>query len=175
MTAKSEKFIFEIYQQAKRKEGISPIFITAQAGLESGWGAKRVGQNGLFGEKAGKNWQGKKVLCATTEVAKSKAELEWFKKTLPEIISIVPSKGFFLIHCKDWFKDFDTVRECLDQHFKLLHNANFIHALRNAHDPIAYVKDLQDNKSNYATAPNYVDVMCSIFPMVERVVIRYNL
>jgi flagellum-specific peptidoglycan hydrolase FlgJ len=178
MTAMSEKFIYEIYPAAKKDLEISPVFTTAQAGLESGWGKSRCGSFGLFGEKTGKGWTGKRVLCPTTEIAKSQAELEWFKKNLPEITSITPTgRGYFLIHCKDWFKDFASVEDCLKQHFKLLHSANFKHALVNGRDPIAYVKDLQDNAAghNYATATNYVAVMCSIFPQVEAVAKRYKL
>ena len=176
MTAKSEKFIYEIYPKAKKQAEISPVFITAQAGLESGWGESRVGVNGLFGEKAGKDWKGKKVLVKTTEIAKNENQLNWFRGNLPEILSITQTgRGYYLIHCKDWFKDFDTIEECLQSHFKLLHSDLFKHALKNAHDPVAYVKDLQDNKYNYATATNYVQVMCSIFPMVEKIVKKYKL
>ena len=177
MSAESEKFIREVYPEAKKMLIFSPVFTTAQGGLESGWGIHRVGNFGLFGEKCGGNWKGKKVLVTTTEIARTENELAYFKKVLPEIINVTPlaTKGYYKIICKDWFKDFDSIKDCLDNHYALLTGTNFKHALVNAKDPIAFVKDLQDNKHNYATALNYVPLMCSLFNMVESTVKKYNL
>ena len=59
-----------------------------------------------------------------------------------------------------------------------MNNPNFKHALKYGSDPIAYVKELQnmnDGLPNYATAPNYVEVMTSIFKSVEKIVLKYKL
>ena len=46
MTVKD--FVKWIYPQARKMGEINPVFVTAQAALESGWGKSAIGNN-LFG------------------------------------------------------------------------------------------------------------------------------
>jgi flagellum-specific peptidoglycan hydrolase FlgJ len=53
-------------QNCQRKTGIPASFTLAQAALESGWGARAIGNN-LFGIKADKSWTGPTVTFGTHE------------------------------------------------------------------------------------------------------------
>lgn len=70
---KQQQFCLRVYRAAYSlyeadKEGtVSPRFTTAQAMLESAWGARAIGNN-IFGMTAGSSWTGRKRLVQTTEV-----------------------------------------------------------------------------------------------------------
>ena len=46
--------------------GLHPLFVAAQAALETGWGKNAIGNN-LFGITAGDKWAGKRRIVRTTE------------------------------------------------------------------------------------------------------------
>ena len=50
-------FVAWVYPEACKGE-ISPVFVTAQAALESGWGKSGIGNN-LFGITKGSSWTGR--------------------------------------------------------------------------------------------------------------------
>nr|AIA83789.1 glucosaminidase [uncultured Pseudomonas sp.] len=60
------EFVKWIYPLAKKMGEIDPIFVTAQAALESGWGKSAIGNN-LFGITKGSTWKGAVQLVNTTE------------------------------------------------------------------------------------------------------------
>lgn len=64
MTVK--EFVKWIYPAAKRGE-INPIFVTAQAALESGWGKSKIGNYNLFGITKGTTWRDPVILVSTFE------------------------------------------------------------------------------------------------------------
>ena len=64
MTVKD--FVKWIYPQARKMGEINPVFVTAQAALESGWGKSAIGNN-LFGITKGSSWKGAVRLVTTTE------------------------------------------------------------------------------------------------------------
>lgn len=155
-------FVKEIYPIAKQMKGFNPEFVTAQGGLESGWGKKRVGKFNIFGIKAGVNFKGKRVLITTTEYHKTK------NAVYPEVISITPMKdGSFKYIVKDWFCDFDSIEDCLEHHFDLLNRSQFAHAKQFKDNPFEYVTALQSGKYKYATSPDYVKLMFQIIKMVQ--------
>ena len=59
-------FVAWIYPKAKEMNEIDPLFVTAQAALESGWGKSAIGNN-LFGITKGTTWAGPVQLVETTE------------------------------------------------------------------------------------------------------------
>ena len=59
-------FVAWIYPKAKEMNEIDPLFVTAQAALESGWGKSAIGNN-LFGITKGTTWAGPVKLIETTE------------------------------------------------------------------------------------------------------------
>lgn len=170
MTKNVLDFVKLVYPEACKIGNISPVFITAQGGLESGWGERRVGNFNLFGMKAPNGWQGKTILVKTTEF------LSTNKVKFPKIYSITKqSNGNFKYIVDDWFCDFDSVEECLQYHFTLLQKPQFAHALPFKNDPIKYVTELQSGKLKYATDPNYVTVITSIIKMVQNAIKTLNL
>ena len=89
MATKNEQinFIKTLYPAALslyERGGIHPLFVVAQAGVETGWKIKGTGNN-IFGITKGSTWKGKVQLYLTTEYFK--AENVKFKE--PErIVSI---------------------------------------------------------------------------------------
>ena len=170
MTDAVLNFVKEVYPVAKQLNDINPIFTVAQGGLESGWGQKRVGKFNLFGMKAPHNWTGLKLLVRTKEVLSNNTT------KFPVIHSITKRPdGKYVYDCEDYFIDFDTLKESLDYHFKLLQSPQFEHALKFKDDPIAYVTELQAGKLKYATATNYVDLMKTMIKMVNNAITTLKL
>lgn len=75
MATKKEQieFVRKIYPAAARlyrSGGVHPLFVTAQAALETGWKIKGVGNN-IFGITKGSSWTGPVSLELTTEYFKT--------------------------------------------------------------------------------------------------------
>jgi flagellum-specific peptidoglycan hydrolase FlgJ len=86
----------------------------------------------------------------------------------PKVYSIakVPS-GRYKYIVDDWFRDYDNVEDCILDHAKILLQPNFKHALGEK-DPKEYVRKIQAGEQKYATAENYVTVMCAVIDTVKR-------
>ena len=170
MTDQVLDFVKEVYPQAKLLGGFNPIFVTAQGGGESGWGGKRVGNFNLFGMKCPTYWDGKKVLITTTEYH-NRPDIKY-----PEVISVKKQlNGKYKYVVKDWFCDFDSVKDCLEHHFELLNKPHFAHALKYKDDPRKYAEALQSGKYKYATSPTYVKFINSLIKMVENAIVILKL
>lgn len=164
MTVK--EFVKWLYPAAKKGE-INPVFIVAQAALETGWGKSCIGKFNLFGITKG-SWTGKTLLVTTTEIFSSKT----VKFNAPEcVLSITPiAGGKFRYSVKRLFRDYDSLEQCLSDHFEILSKPHFSHAWPYRNNPIKFVEQLQSGKMKYATAPDYVSTMKKMFSMVEKVV-----
>ena len=69
MNNKQIEFVKKVYPAAERLAkagGVSPLFVTAQAALETGWEIRGIGNN-IFGITKG-SWTGDVSLELTTEV-----------------------------------------------------------------------------------------------------------
>lgn len=67
------EFVRKIYPAAARlyrSGGVHPLFVTAQAALETGWKIKGIGNN-IFGITKGSSWTGSVSLELTTEYFKT--------------------------------------------------------------------------------------------------------
>ena len=67
------EFVRKIYPAAARlyrSGGVHPLFVTAQAALETGWKIKGIGNN-IFGITKGSKWTGSVSLELTTEYFKT--------------------------------------------------------------------------------------------------------
>lgn len=128
------------------KIGCSPQAVVAQAALESGWGAAAIGNN-VFGIKAGGSWAGKRQLVWTREVINGQS-----------------------IMIQDWFRDYDSLADCIADHFEFLK--------RNTRYAAAGVFDYDDSKSDedyfaalkragYATDPDYVSSLIAMLRSVH--------
>ena len=51
----NKEFALWVYNAAKNVSDIDPLFVAAQAALESGWGKSGIGNN-LFGITKGSSW-----------------------------------------------------------------------------------------------------------------------
>ena len=163
MTAKD--FVKWLYPLAAKNGEISATFIVAQAALESGWGKSKVGENNLFGVTRG-SWKGKTVLITTTEF------LSTPNRTFAppeEVISVTKVNDTrYKYKVKRLFRDYDTIEECLEDHFAILKKPHFAHAWPHRHSPERFVEQLQAKEMKYATSPTYVATMKQMFRTVER-------
>ena len=165
---KPNEFVRWIYPQAEELGEISPVFVTAQAALESGWGASAIGNN-LFGITKGSSWTGPVRLVTTTE---------WFtrpdvKFKAPEEVLKVAIKGHgrYKYTVRRLFRDYATAADCLRDHLAILKKPGYADAWPYRGDPRQYVRRIMDARgSRYATSPAYVETMDKLFRMVERIV-----
>lgn len=162
---KPKEFIDFIYPAAQRASDINPVFVVAQAALESGWGKSCIGKYNLFGITKG-SWNGKTLLVQTTEIFSSST-----KKFFPpeEIISVTPTyDGKYRYVVKRLFRDYDTLEQALADHLAILQQPHFAHAWPYRKSPEEFVKRLQSGKYKYATATNYVETMNAMFQTVRK-------
>lgn len=161
-----KEFVKWLYPATKGID-VSPIFIVAQAALESGWGKSRIGKYNLFGITKG-SWTGKTQLVTTREVH-GKGNVKY---NAPEqVISITPrSDGRYNYVVKRLFRDYNTLGEALYDHFTILKKPHFAHAWAFRHDSRKFVEQLQAGSLKYATDPNYVKILHSIIGTVEKTV-----
>lgn len=162
MTVKD--FVAWIYPEAAKGD-ISPVFVTAQAALESGWGKSGIGNN-LFGITKG-SWTGPVELVTTTE---------YFNR--PDVSFKAPEKvlsveelggGRYKYRVRRLFRQYDTVGGCLSDHMAILKKPGYADAWPYRNDPDKYVEKIQDAVgSRYATSPDYVQTMKKLFRMVEK-------
>lgn len=144
----------------EEKYKIPHLFTIAQAALESGWGKYAIGKN-LFGIKAGKNYPYKKQLVVTTEYHNTN-DVQY-----PEIISInqLPN-GRYKYVIKDWFRDYDTIEECLQGHANVLLLPRYKAAFEHTSDPYLFADEIE--KGGYATAPGYANLIKPIIFMLKK-------
>lgn len=160
-----KEFINWVYPYAEQTD-IDPIFVTAQAALESGWGKSSIGNN-IFGITKGSSWNGAVQLVTTTEYFTSdNISLKAPEKIL-SINKINDSKYKYKV--KRLFRDYDSVAECLKDHTKILQGKNYIDAWPYRHDRYEFIKRIQDSVGGkYATSPEYVETMNKMFKIVEK-------
>ena len=160
----SEEFVKWLYPEASKLD-INPVFVVAQAELETGWGKKTIGKYNLFGITKG-SWKGKTMLVTTSEVHDT-TTVNY--KSPEEILDITPlPSGKFKYKVIRQFRDYDSLGQCLQDHFDVLRQPHFLHAWKHKNDPAKFVEALQSGKLKYATDPNYATVMKQMFKTVER-------
>ena len=77
---------------------------------------------------------------------------------------------------KRFFRDYDTVGDCLRDHLRILQLKGYADAWPYRKDAREYVRRIVDSVgSKYATAPNYVDTMYKVIEMVKSEVIKQQL
>jgi flagellum-specific peptidoglycan hydrolase FlgJ len=167
-TTLQREFAQKVYAAAKEATDISPVFVTAQAILETGWGHSRVGRYNLFGITRGSNWTGKTVLVKTHEYFSS-PDVHF---TAPEkVISVCRTKtGRYYYTVLRLFKDFDSLQDCLKEHSRLLQKPGYSDAWPYRHDPEQFAQRISNNVGcKYATSPNYLKQLLALIPTVEKI------
>lgn len=166
-------FVAWIYPKAKEMNEIDPLFVTAQAALESGWGKSAIGNN-LFGITKGTTWAGPVQLVETTEYF-STPNVSF--KAPEEVLDITKlGERRYKYKVKRFFRDYDTVGDCLRDHLRILKLKGYADAWPYRKDAKEYVRRIVDSVgSKYATDPNYVDTMYRVIEMVKSEVIKQQL
>lgn len=161
-----KEFVNWIYPAAERIGEISPLFVTAQAALESGWGKSAIGNN-LFGITKGSSWNGPVELVTTKEYF-NRPDVSF--KAPEKVLSVTHvGEGRYLYVVKRLFRQYESIDECLRDHLAILKKSGYADAWPYRHDPEEFVKRIQDAVgSRYATAPNYVEIMSSMFRSVNK-------
>lgn len=167
------EFVRWIYPKAKELNEIDPLFVTAQAALESGWGKSAIGNN-LFGITKGTTWVGSMKLVTTTEYFTHSGVKFKAPEEVLEITKISERRYKYTV--KRLFRDYDTVADCLRDHLRILRKKGYEDAWpyrRSAKEFVRRIVDLVGSK--YATDPDYVDKMDKIIEMVKSEVIKQQL
>lgn len=165
------EFVRKIYPAADRlyrAGGVHPLFVTAQAALETGWKIKGIGNN-IFGITKGSSWTGSVSLELTTEYFKTPSVKFKAPERVVSIEHVGPCKYKYLVY--RYFRNFASLDECLDNHLELLRKPGYADAWPYRDDPKEFARRLVDDTgAKYATAPNYAEVMAGIIDTVERIV-----
>lgn len=169
MTEQQKEFVKEVFYAAKRYSEISPYFVTAQAVLESGYGKKRIGKYNIFGITRGSNWTGKTVLVKTKEVYS-----DYMHKFSPgETVWSITRRndGRYEYVVSRYFKDFNSLEECLSEHYRILTKEGYKDAWPYRRDPYEFTKRICDNVGyKYATSPDYIKLMTSVIDSIKKVI-----
>lgn len=168
-TKQQQDFCKEVYKAACKVNEISPVFVAAQACLESSWGVKRVGKYNLFGITKGTGWTGKTVLVLTSEVFATPNK----KFAAPEkVVSVIKRRdGRYQYKVYRLFKDFLSLEDCLKEHLRLFEKPGYKDAWSYRKNAREFAKRIADNKGcKYATDPHYAETMEAMIRSVERIV-----
>ena len=125
--------------------GLNPLFVAAQAALETGWGKRRI--------------------VRTTEYFRDDRQGGNFVR----VHSITPLlDGRYRYDVDRAFRDYDTVEECLHDHFKVLSAKRYAAAMPYRHDVQRFAYEVA--KAGYCTADPtvYADSIAKIARMIER-------
>jgi flagellar protein FlgJ len=165
-------FVNRVYPAAHRlwirEQGVHPLFVTAQAALETGW---RIGgaSNNIFGITKGSSWTGKTALMPTVEYFNTPDK----KFTLPEEGELIEevSPGEWKYRVLRLFRVYDSLADCLADHLSVLRKRGYTDAWPYRDDPREFARRIGDAAgARYATAPNYAQVMISMIATVEKLV-----
>ena len=145
--------------------GLNPLFVAAQAALETGWGKSAIGNN-LFGITAGDKWTGKRLIVRTTAYLKDDRQGGSFVK----VYSITPlADGRYRYDVERAFRDYDSVEECLHDHFNVLSAKRYAAAMPYRDDVKRFAYEVA--RAGYCTAAPeiYADSIAKIAQMIAKV------
>ncbi len=129
-------------RKAAEELGVPAKALVAQAALETGWGRRLAGREGvtshnLFGIKAGGSWRGGKVDSATHEYVNGQRVSE-----------------------RAAFRSYDSPADSFADYTRLLKNPRYEHARGTGGDVHHFAKALQ--RAGYATDPSYAAKIVAI-------------
>lgn len=164
---KPAEFKRQYYPAIKRvcaETGLNPLFVAAQAALESGWGDKAIGNN-IFGITAGDKWTGKRQTVRTFEYFRDDRQGGRFRK----VYSITRLRdGRYRYEIERDFRDYDSVEEGIRDHAKVLSAKRYAAATPFRHDVTRFAYEIA--KAGYCTADptTYADLISDIARMIDR-------
>lgn len=145
--------------------GLNPLFVAAQAALESGWGDSAIGNN-LFGVTAGDKWTGKRQTVRTFEYFDDAYQSGRFDR----VYSITRSSdGRYRYEVDREFRDYDTLEDGIRDHAKVLSAKRYASAMAYRNDVTQFAYEIA--RAGYCTADptTYADLISDIARMIERV------
>lgn len=156
-----ELFVKTYLPEAKKvesKTGFSYLIPLTQAAIESGWGAKAIGNN-FFGIKDTDGINGNEQLITTTEY------LNTDKAKFPVILKIVKVGNKFKYTVKDWFRKYPSASIAFEDHVNFfLRNPRYKTALLHKNNPTRFFEEI--SKAGYATAPDYANQLKAVMNSV---------
>lgn len=157
---KQMAFAKRVYQAAKGGE-IHPLFVTAQAVLETGWGAHTIGENNIFGITKGSTWKGPVDMVQTTEYfSNDRKILTPPDKVLRKIKLDVNRWKYIVVRA---FRHYETLDECLKDHLAIFKKPMYSDAWPYRDQPLMFALKITDNiKAKYATSPAYYTSLRSL-------------
>lgn len=169
-TQQQRDFCKAIYRAAEKLNEISPVFVAAQACLESGWGEHKIGKYNVFGITRGSNWPINRCILVTTREVFKTANVRF---TSPEEVISIKRKavGKYEYKVKRLFKDFNSYEECLQEHLRIYKKSGYADAWTYRKDAREFARRISDTTGwRYATDPNYYKTMCSMISSVEKII-----
>lgn len=158
-----EEFVKTYLPEAKKveaKTGFHYLIPLTQGALESGWGAKVVGNN-FFGIKDTDGVNGNEQLITTTEYLSSD------KVKFPVVIKIVKVGRKFKYTVKDWFRKYPSAQIAFEDHVNFfLKNRRYATALNYKSSPERFFEEIA--KAGYATAPDYANQLKQVMKSVVK-------
>lgn len=159
-TTKQIEFAKEVYLAAKNGE-IDPVFVTAQACLETGWGKSKVGKFNIFGITKG-SWTGKTVLILTTEYFNTPNKVFKAPEKKISVVKLSPTKFKYTV--QRLFREYESLEQALEDHTAIFKKSMYADAWPFRKDPVKFAEKICDNMgAKYATSPSYlVSLKCMI-------------
>jgi flagellar protein FlgJ len=164
------EFIRQVYPAAQRLyasgDGLHPLFVTAQAALETGWKIKTAGNN-IFGITKGASWTGATNLLLTTEIFSTPDKPFTPPEKVVSVEQIAPDKYRYRVY--RLFRAYDSLEDSLSDHLALLKGPLYQDAWPYRDDPREYARRIAPT---YATSPDYAQTLVAVMDSVEK---RLNL
>jgi flagellar protein FlgJ len=168
--AGGEVFVQQIYPAARHlyeiRDGLHPLFVTAQAALETGWKIKTAGNN-IFGITKGASWTGPVNLLLTTEIFSTPDKQFVPPEKIVSVEQLAPDRYRY----KVWrqFRAYDSLEDSLEDHLSLLKGPLYRDAWPYRHDPREYARRIAPT---YATSPDYAKTLVAVIDKVEKTVMN---
>lgn len=163
-TTKPIEFAKEIYLAAKGGE-IDPVFVTAQACLETGWGKSKIGKFNIFGITKG-SWTGKTVLILTTEYFSTPNKV--FKAPEKKVLVVKMGPTQYKYTVQRLFREYDSLKQALEDHTAIFKKDMYADAWPFRKDPVKFAEKICDNMgAKYATSPSYLTSLKSMINQIN--------
>lgn len=147
-----------------RETGLNPLFVAAQAALETGWGESAIGNN-LFGITAGDKWTGAVQTVRTFEYFDDDQQGHRFNK----VYSITRTRdGWYKYAVDRAFRDYTSVRDCLLDHSRVLMRKRYAPAMPYKDDVYQFAYWIA--ACGYCTAKpgDYAGLLLKLAKMIEK-------
>jgi flagellar protein FlgJ len=160
------EFVRQVYPAAQRLyesgDGLHPLFVTAQAALETGWKIKATGNN-IFGITKGASWTGATNLLPTTEIFGTPDKQFTPPEKVVSVEQIAPDKYRYRVY--RLFRAYDSPEDSLSDHLALLKGSLYRNAWPYRHDSREYARQIAPV---YATSPDYANTLVAVIDTVEK-------